>query len=171
MFINTLIYKLCRYTVWNQYWRLCFLFGFFFFFDIQKGPATRSKSNNCLTRPNEGSQSGHIPKKKQLAKTTKVKAVPLDAVHQGDIILVKMRGYCEWPGRVENVNGNAIQIKFFGDNTTCTTTIKNTFSFKDSADVVLDYLRGRKSPLYAKAIEEAEMLLNIPVSQSILRKI
>lgn len=73
--------------------------------------------------------------------------------------------------RVLEINGNAIHVKFFGDSTTYTTALKNTFSFSEHHDVVLINLRGRKNPLYTKAIKEAETLLGIPDGQSIFKKL
>lgn len=124
--------------------------------------------------PNIRSSKKSHPKKassKQLVKVKKAKTVPVKTAHQGEILLVKMRGFCEWPGRVEQVNGNVFHIKFFGDGTICTTTSKNMFSFKDNHDIVLCNLRGRKKLTYAKAVKEAELSLGIPADMSIFNKI
>lgn len=110
-------------------------------------------------------------KSKQVVKSIKVKAVPLETVHQDEIILVKMRGFCEWPARVVQIKGNAIHVQFFGDSTTHTTTMKNTFSLTKNYDLVLNNLRGRKNPLYAKAIKEMEAILDIPADESLFSKL
>lgn len=82
-----------------------------------------------------------------------------------------MNGYCPWPARVIEVNKNQkfdIHVQFFGDNTTHKTTIIHIFSFESSVDIILGNLKGRKSPIYAKAIKEAELALGIPSKNSLI---
>lgn len=81
-----------------------------------------------------------------------------------------MRGYVEWPARVIAVDGNSINVEFFGDRTTHTTTIKHTYDFHECFDIILNNLRGRKNPHYRKAIKECELVLGVSDEKSILNK-
>lgn len=103
-------------------------------------------------------------------KLIKRKGIPAQSVRIGEVILCKMRGSCEWPGLVIAIDGNKITIKFFGDNSTHTTTIKNIFCFSSSVDLMVANLSGRKRPLYSKAIREAELALRIPLKNSLVGK-
>lgn len=81
-----------------------------------------------------------------------------------------MNGYCAWPARVIAIDKNQkfdIHVQFFGDNTTHKTTIIHIFGFSNSAEVILSNLKGRKNPLYAKAIKEAELCLGISCERSL----
>lgn len=89
----------------------------------------------------------------------------------GDVILCKIRGYAEWPCFVTGLNGNSVDVKFFGDNTTFKTTIKNCFSFEESFDTIIFNLRNLKRNLYEKAVKEAEMVLGISPQNSILKQV
>lgn len=102
-----------------------------------------------------------------LIKSIKKKPTHVENVQLGDVVLCKMRFYCEWPALIVGIDKNQINVRFFGDSTTHTTTIKNIFNF--DVDVALGNISGRKSPLYAKAVHEAELALGIPVQKSILR--
>lgn len=103
---------------------------------------------------------------------SKIEAVePLNEVELGEIILVKMRGFPEWPARIIEINENLIRVQFFGDQTTWTTTLKNTYSFQKSANIIINNLRGRKNMLYSKAVKESEVALGIPDQKSILNMI
>lgn len=73
-----------------------------------------------------------------------------------------MRGFAEWPCVVTEIVGNLIKIKFFGDQTTHKTTINNFFDFKESSEVIKCNASRLKSPLYKKAVQEAEIALGIP---------
>lgn len=99
-----------------------------------------------------------------------IKPKNVESVIIGDVILCKMRGYAEWPARVITVEKNRITVQFFGDHQTHTTTIKNIFNFANSTDVILRNINGRKGPMYAKSVREAEVLLGIDSKDSILNQ-
>lgn len=92
-------------------------------------------------------------------------------VEINDIVLCKMRGYCLWPAMVTGLKNGLVSIQFFGDHTTHTAAIKNFFKFEDSSDFILALLKGRKNPLLAKSIREAELALGIPRENSLLNQI
>lgn len=94
-------------------------------------------------------------------------AANVESVALNEIIICKMRGFCAWPARVIKIDGTRITVQFFGDNTTHTTTIKNIFCFANSMELLLGNLSGRRNPLYAKSIREAETVLGIPAAESI----
>lgn len=97
--------------------------------------------------------------------------VHVEKVEMNEVILCKMRGFCIWPGRISAIDNNQITVEFFGDNSTHKTTIKNIFDFFKSIDFMRDNLNGRKNPLYAKSIREAEIAMGIPLNQSILTNV
>lgn len=99
------------------------------------------------------------------------KPLPAESVEVGEVVLCKMKGYPEWPGFVEIIDNKGIHIRFFGDNTTTHTNIKNIYKFVDSTGVILHNLRTKKKPSYAKAVKEAEMMLNISPEKSLFNLI
>ncbi|XP_031625310.1 uncharacterized protein LOC116341966 [Contarinia nasturtii] len=115
------------------------------------------------------------PKKmpnKQRALTT-VKKIPKHAevVQIDEVVLCKMRGFCHWPCRIIELNEELVNVRFFGDNTTYKTTIKNIFKFEDCADIILSNLKGRKNQLYSKSVQEAELVLGVPSKNSIMKQL
>lgn len=111
-------------------------------------------------------------KLKQLVKRQpKIKSELCDSIEIGKVVLCKMRGYSAWPAVVTGIDGNLIKVEFFGDHTTYTSAKSNFFKFECSHDLILSNLRALKSPLYRKAVCEAESLLGIPPDQSILNRI
>lgn len=82
-----------------------------------------------------------------------------------------MKGYCEWPANVTSIENNRIGVTFFGDQTMFKTSLINLYKFEESADVILANLRGRKTPLYGKAVMEAEAVLEIPLELSLMNRI
>lgn len=98
------------------------------------------------------------------------KPKPCDSVQMGEVVLCKMRGFAEWPAVVTGIENNLIHIEFFGDHTKHKATIKSFFKFRDSHDLILANLKSKKTPLYAKSIKEAEMVLGVPPECSIFTK-
>lgn len=92
-------------------------------------------------------------------------------VEINDIVLCKMRGYCLWPAMVTGVKNGLVSIQFFGDHTNHTAAMKNFFKFENSSEFILTLLQGRKNPLLAKSIREAELALEIPIKYSLLNRI
>lgn len=110
-------------------------------------------------------------KSKTLKKSGPIyKLKPLEHVEKGDVVLCKMRG-CPWPAFVTGFDNNLIVIEFFGDHTTHKAAISNFYEFKEAHELIIANLRTRKSALYSKAVKEAEIMLGIPVQNSILNQI
>lgn len=82
-----------------------------------------------------------------------------------------MRGYCALPSIITSVQNGVIEIEFYGDHTTPKASINHFYKFVDSDQMILANLRGRKTPLYAKAIREAEIALGIDEEHSIINRI
>lgn len=100
------------------------------------------------------------------------KPIPCKRVDINDVVLFKMRGFCEWPARVIAIEKNIVEVKFFGDYTTQKSVLgENIFKFEDSMEIILFNLKNRQTAAYGKAIREAEILLGVPEQHSILNKI
>lgn len=112
------------------------------------------------------------PKKKSqaLVKSTTLKPKPADSASIGEVMLCKMKGYCEWPCFVTHIEHGLISVEFFGDHTTHRAAIHNFYKFADCFDIILNNLKGRKNPLYRKSVREAEIVLGIPPHLSIVRE-
>lgn len=93
-----------------------------------------------------------------------------DTVDLGEVVLVKIRGWCDWPAVVDAINGKSIGVTFFGDNTTYKTNIRNVFKFHASFETIKSNLERLKNPLFKKAISEAEIVLGVPSASSILNR-
>lgn len=96
---------------------------------------------------------------------------PLECVRLGQVLLCKMRGWTEWPAKVIDVNGNEIEVRFFGDSKTLKTNIRHLFGFEENYLKIMSDLQRLKDLLYQRAVREAEIELNIPFELSILNKI
>lgn len=57
----------------------------------------------------------------------KSKLKPCENVKIDEVLLCKMKGYCEWPCLVTRFEKNLIKIEFFGDHTTHKAAISNFF--------------------------------------------
>lgn len=99
------------------------------------------------------------------------KPKPCERVEIGEIVLCKMRGYCEWPASVTELQKNVVHIEFFGDHTTHKSTLGNIYKFEESHDLILANLKMKKTPQYSKAVREAESVLGIPFEKSIMNQI
>lgn len=94
----------------------------------------------------------------------------LETVEISQILLCRMRGFCEWPAKVLLINDDDnIYVEFYGDHTFQWTNINNLFSFKDSAEIIMQNIKSKKRPLYAKSVKEAEVDLNIPSHLSLTK--
>lgn len=139
-----------------------------FFFLV---PRLRSREKQMDEKPK--------PKKEEKSNKTKTIAVRrpklmptrCETVEIGQVILFKLTGFCEWPGYITNIDQNIAHIQFFGDQTVQKSKITNFYKFEDSSEIILFNLRKRKTPLYRKAVIEAEMALGIPETNSILNRI
>lgn len=101
----------------------------------------------------------------------KSKLKPCENVKIGEVLLCKMRGYCEWPCLVTGFEKNPIEIEFFGDHTSHKAAISNFFSFVNNSDNIISNLKPKKNTLYRKSVIEAEMLMGVPSEESILNRI
>lgn len=109
---------------------------------------------------------------KIVPRRPKLKPDRLTTVVPNQIVLFKMSGFCEWPAIVKNVEGDIVDIQFFGDNTTHRSKFGNKFhDFKSSHDLILFHLRTQKKPLYKKSVREAEIALDIQEEYSLLKQI
>lgn len=97
--------------------------------------------------------------------------MPVKSVQLGEVVLCKMRGFCEWPCIVKGFEKGMVSVEFFGDYSVHKAALSNFYNFSESCDVILANLRGRKTPLYMKSIKEAEAVLGIPLSNSITNEI
>lgn len=117
----------------------------------------------------------HAPKKQALKRKrsheTSTACQPVSTVEIGQVILCKLRGWCEWPGRVSQIVNDKIKVTFYGDYSITWTSIGHIFSFENSVDNIMMNLRTKKTPLYAKSICEAEVNLRIPPHLSLLKKV
>lgn len=93
-----------------------------------------------------------------------------ESVINHEVVLVKIKGFCEWPAIVTGIENKLISIKFFGDQTTRKISLKNVFKFEDSHETILNNLRMKKTPLYAKSVQEAEKMLGVPPEKPILNQ-
>lgn len=143
-------------------------------FDDMNNPCKRRKIDEptMSLRPRTAKKIHQEAKQKKSTAIVSLRSIPkpkpLDVVEIGEVVLCKIRGYCEWPAMVTGYEKQLIVIKFFGDHTTYKTAIHNFFSFKDSHETIAHNLRSRKTPLFAKSIREAEIFLGIPECNSIV---
>lgn len=111
---------------------------------------------NKIKRKGARSQASAIVKLNQL------KTVGKEYIQIGVVILCKMKGFCPWPARVISIENTKITVQFFGGKKqTHITTVKNIFNFTDSLALIDGYIKGRKSPDYAKAVREAEISVGL----------
>lgn len=82
-----------------------------------------------------------------------------------------MKGFAMWPAVVTGFQKKLIEINFFGDNTSHKAALCNFYKFEESHDIMIANLKTKKTPLYKKAILEAEYMLNIPPKMSLTNKI
>lgn len=75
----------------------------------------RDDEGDSLKQQNE--TGGRRTKNTAIVSLAK-KAKQCESVQMGDVILCKIRGYAEWPCFVTGLDGNSVDVKFFGDNTT-----------------------------------------------------
>lgn len=113
-------------------------------------------SDNAIAGTKSKKQTKSGKKSQALIKSNSIKPKPLDCIQIGQVVLCKLRGYCEWPALVNSITGDSINVTFFGDNTTARTTIKNCYSFADSAEFIMNLIKKKKNPLFAKSVREAE---------------
>lgn len=104
-------------------------------------------------------------------KSNKSKPQHAETVTIGEVLLCKMKGYCEWPCVVTAFDRGFVAVEFFGDSSTHRAAIHNFYKFADCSDMILTHLKGRKNPLYSKSVKEAEDVVGIPVELSILNRI
>lgn len=114
-------------------------------------------------------------KKKKTTKAVvrrgqKSSAEPCDRVVVGQVVLCKMKGFCECTAIVTGLEGNQIAIRFFGDNTTHKAALCNFYSFEKSHRTIIENIRPKKTGLYERAVLEAEYALGIPREMSIIAR-
>lgn len=97
-----------------------------------------------------------------------------DKIEIGQIVLFKLRGFCEWPAFVTGINGNKIDVEFFGDQTVQNGTIAHFYTFEDNHELIAANYMTKKNifakALYGKAIREAESVLGIRAENSIFNQ-
>lgn len=81
--------------------------------------------------------------------------------------LAKMRSYSPWPSVVLEVKGKNTSVYFFGEGTTGTVPTNEIVPFEKCA-VLARKLIG-STHMYLRAVRELEIMLNIPLSDSITR--
>lgn len=107
-----------------------------------------------------------------VSKRVPIKPEPCKHVEVNQIVLFRMRGFCEWPSRILSIDKNVVEVQFFGDRTTQKSVLgENIFKFEESTELILFNLRNRKKKDYEKAIKEAEMMMRIPEEMSILNRV
>lgn len=119
-------------------------------------------------------ETNHVKSRKTAVAIRRppIKRVPCANVKINDIVLFKMRGFCEWPALVIGIHDRIVEVEFFGDHTTQKSSKKeNILEFKGSADLIIHNLRQKKCSLFRKAIREAEVMLGVPEESSILVQI
>lgn len=109
--------------------------------------------------------------KKTVALRNNPAATPCKTIYVGDVVLCKIRGWCNWPAYITEIDKNVVSVEFFGDHTTHKTTIQHLFSFLDSSIDILANLTRLKDPLFSKSVKEAEGSLKIPSNQSIFHQL
>lgn len=138
--------------------------------NLTTNSTTRAELNQYSLRNKRkrDESTSHLPSSKK-TKTlvrrepkSKLKPIPCEQVGIGEIVLCKMKNWCEWPAVVTRIDGNLISIRFFGDGSTQKMSIIHFFKFVESNEVIKQNLLNRKTPLYAKAIKEAERALKVP---------
>lgn len=127
---------------------------FCFYFTAPKSAKTQPKT---IVLKKEGSLAYQKPR-----------STPIQNLELGQVVLCKMRGYSHWPCIVTRMIGNMIKIRFFGDNTTHNTNMKNCLDFSESSEIMKSNLRRLKNTLYKKAVQEAEAVLGISHEHSVL---
>lgn len=153
----------------SEYFCLQLKFNFLILYKIIIGRALRSRPprDQSEKQPKVTKKSTAIVKAQPIAKLT-----PCCSVELGEVVLCKMRGFCEWPAIVTEIKDNMIHVEFFGDYTTHKAAINgNFFKFKESYDAIKFNLLYKKKPLYSKAVAEAEISLGVPFAKSIFRLI
>lgn len=116
-------------------------------------------SNAKPTKPKKG---------RSLVKANKFKPRSAQSVELHEIVCCYIRGWPEWPATITEINGRNVTVKFFGDDKNFTTSLMNIYKFHECGEIMSNKVRGRKDPLYARSIQEAELVLGIPPELSIL---
>lgn len=111
---------------------------------------------NSVATNNEGP-----PKKRRKIEITQPKV--------NDVVMAKMRCYCPWPARVDNFNGNRVDIYFFGTYQTGTVNIKDIKLYSESRSQIRQLI-VRRNPLFHRAVLEVEALMNIPMEYSVFNR-
>lgn len=120
--------------------------------------------------------TGSVGKSNVSQSKTKSRAVAIskaskpqhaNSVEVDEIVLVKIRGWSEWPAIVTALRNEKIHVKFFGDGKTFETKIVNVYKFADCHELILSNMKKGKMTFYKKAVSEAEVYAGIPQSQSI----
>lgn len=70
-----------------------------------------------------------------------------------EIVFGKMKGFANWPGRVQNIVGTSVSLVFFGDKSTAKLNVKNITSF--DAGLKKFVPQEGKQLLLQKAVKEA----------------
>lgn len=132
------------------------------------------KSNNKFTIVlffTVDTQNKRANSREVAVRSTVPKPKRCDKVNIGEIVMCKMRGFNEWPAIVTGFENNLIVVEFFGDHKTHKSSIKNVFKFKDCSEIILSNLKTKKSPLFAKSVQETEVWLGISDEHSIFKRI
>lgn len=140
--------------------------------DESENQVVKSQGECSRLRPRKAKVAKVVERSTKLTKTIATlrqaaKPKPCDHVEKGQIVLCKMKGFCEWPAIVTGFENNLIKIEFFGDHTTHKAAVHNFYRFEESYDLIACNLRSKKTPLYSKSIREAEKVLGIPNEKSI----
>lgn len=90
---------------------------------------------------------------------------PLNTYMINEIVLATIPGFCSWPARIVDIVGETIMVQFFG--TGHINPVRSKALGRFELCKVIPFLQ-RKG--FRKAIQEMELILDIPESFSLLQK-
>lgn len=89
----------------------------------------------------------------------------------GDAVVVRMRGFLPWPGRVQSIgpNNKTVNCYFFGTHNSGPVGSKNIMTFDGAKETIrLVALRSPKD--YVKGVKEMEIERGVPEEMSCLNE-
>lgn len=86
-------------------------------------------------------------------KLCKTKQAP----NVGEFCFAKVRGYAEWPARVESIDGNHALVTFFNPSTFAKCTFNKIFDLKEGIQFLGKYFNKNKG--FTKAAKEMSFVI------------